>query len=229
MKKFATWTVLLWVLLLLFPVQTGITRMLTLSGAVLVFLILLHLGWERRRLRLGLLGLGAVCLLLLALPGRTVNQEALRRNYLSALQLHGHARYVWGGENMLGIDCSGLARQGFIVGQFLTGMQTVNGTCLRSAASLWWNDCTARALRDGYRGLTVALASAENVAALQESAELLPGDLAITQDGVHVMIYLGDGAWTAADPEAGRVIRVALPTDNHWFHVPVKALRWSAL
>lgn len=58
---------------------------------------------------------------------------------------------------------------------------------------------------------------------------LKPGDLAVTDDGVHVMAYLGDRAWIEADPHAHQVIEVILPSDNPWFRMPVVFVRWQCL
>ena len=39
-----------------------------------------------------------------------------------------------------------------------------------------------------------------------DSSRLRPGDLAVTEDGVHVMAFLGDQRWIEADPDAKRVL-----------------------
>ena len=61
-------------------------------------------------------------------------------------------------------------------------------------------------------------------------ANLSPGDLAVTDNGVHVMVYLGDGKWIQADPGIGAVATLDGRTaDNGWFHVPVTTHRWRVL
>jgi cell wall-associated NlpC family hydrolase len=135
---------------------------------------------------------------------------------------------VWGGEGLLGIDCSGLARQGLIWGQLAYGVRTLNGTPIRNALWLWWNDCSALALRDGFKGATHEYFRADGIANADEG-RLKPGDLAVTADGVHVLIYLGDRAWIEADPAAHKVLEIDLRTDNPWLHVPVVFVRWKCL
>jgi cell wall-associated NlpC family hydrolase len=55
-----------------------------------------------------------------------------------------------------------------------------------------------------------------------------PGDLAITSNGVHVLVYAGGGRWSQADPGLERVATMAA-TDPHmgWLDVPVTVRRWS--
>ena len=75
-------------------------------------------------------------------------------------------------------------------------------------------------------GLTVHLLDTPSVNRLNH-AKLLPGDLAVTSSGVHIMAYLGDQQWIEADPGVGRVITVASPTnDNSWFNTSMKIVRW---
>ncbi len=46
-------------------------------------------------------------------------------------------RYVWGGEGLLGIDCSGLVRKGLVWSQLNLGIRTLNGKPIRDAIGLW--------------------------------------------------------------------------------------------
>ena len=106
-------------------------------------------------------------------------------------------------------------------------MLTLNGGEVRKAAEMWWHDSSARALRDGYRGWTTNVISAESINSLDHSV-LRPGDIAVTANGVHVLAYTGDNVWIEADPGAGKVIKVAAPSeDNSWLKVPVQVLRWE--
>jgi hypothetical protein len=85
------------------------------------------------------------------------------------------------------------------------------------------------ALREGYRDLARPLFSADSINVLDHS-RILPGDVAVTADGVHVLAYLGEQTWIEADPAAGRVIRVRAPAPDHgWFNVPVVLIRWRQL
>ena len=53
--------------------------------------------------------------------------------------------------------------------------------------------------------------------------------MAVTDDGLHVLAYLGDSTWIQADPNAKKVIKLKAPSTNEWFGVPVKLMRWEAL
>ena len=123
---------------------------------------------------------------------------------------------------------SGLVRKGLVWGQLWHGLRTLNGKPIRDAVALWWNDCSALALRDGHRGWTVELFRQASVGAT-DHARLRPGDLAVTAGGSHVMAYLGQRTWIEADPGAGQVIEVVLPTENPWFKTPVVFVRWKWL
>jgi hypothetical protein len=80
-----------------------------------------------------------------------------------------------------------------------------------------------------HQGLTAQLFKSPSIDEL-DHAKLLPGDLAVTRDGVHVMAYLGDQRWIEADPAEGRVITVQAPAkDNLWFRMPVTIVRWTVL
>ena len=59
---------------------------------------------------------------------------------------------------------------------------------------------------------------------------LLPGDLAVTVNGVHVLAYAGEGKWIQADPGIGAVATLEGRTaDNAWFDMPVTVHRWRVL
>jgi cell wall-associated NlpC family hydrolase len=59
---------------------------------------------------------------------------------------------------------------------------------------------------------------------------LLPGDLAITADGVHVMVYSGPGKWIQADPGENKVVTLDPGTsENGWFDSKIAMFRWSQL
>jgi len=69
------------------------------------------------------------------LPGRSVDVDPLAVDYSRGLHLF-RTRYVWGGESLLGIDCSGLVRKGLVWGQFYHGLRTFNGKPIRDAIDL---------------------------------------------------------------------------------------------
>jgi cell wall-associated NlpC family hydrolase len=153
----------------------------------------------------------------------------LRGRYVTALRRYEGTRYVWGGENRFGIDCSGLVRRGLIDANLHEGIATLNPGRIRAAARLWWYDCSARALRDGYRDWTRLLFTAPAINDIVPD-RLSPGDIAVTANGVHVLVYLGENQWMQADPKPGKVVRQAVPVaEGGWFEVPVHVMRWQQI
>ena len=227
-RRAITWLAVLYVILLVFPEGWRATRILAITGGVALWGGALGLAWGRTGVRVALLALPVLVLTALGFPGRTVGVAGLRDDYRRALRLYRFTPYIWGGENVFGIDCSGLVRKGLVWGQILNGLRTANGHPVRDAVTLWWHDCSARALRDGYRAQTRPLFRADSVSAI-DAQRLDVGDLAVTADGVHVMVYVGDRMWTEADPGLRRVVTLTAPADNHWFNVPVVVVRWRVL
>lgn len=234
-KKRGTW--LLWLAavgfllaLLCFPASYRLTRLASIALFVVVWVGLLALTWRHRTLRNLLLFISIIAVTFLALPRRTVSDsESLRQEYLINLQHYEGVKYFWGGENGLGIDCSGLVRRGLINALFLRGVRTGDAGLVRDAADLWWHDCTASALGAGERDQTVPVLDTPSVNAL-DTSNILPGDLAVTSNGIHIMAYLGENRWIEADPGAGRVITVRVPSrDNGWFDTPMRIVRWKKL
>ena len=63
-----------------------------------------------------------------------------------------------------------------------------------------------------------------------DAADIQKGDMAVTVDGMHVLVYLGDGEWLAADPGLGEVVRARVPVSgNAWFDQRVYLIRWREL
>lgn len=220
-----TWAILITVILFLYPIENRYTRLGFSLSLILTWFCPLALWWHLKKIRTTLIILTLVFLLPLTLPGRKVEPAALAKDYVTGLKLYRHTRYVWGGEGLLGIDCSGLIRKGLFWGQILHGIKTINGTCFRSALELWLHDASAMALMDGYRNWTQKLFSAKSIMEADHS-QLRTGDLAVTQDGMHILAYMGNSRWIEADPNLHQVTEVTLPTDNPWFHKRVVLLRW---
>ena len=110
---------------------------------------------------------------------------------------------------------------------FLRGLRNLSPDLVRRSIWLWWHDTTAKEIGQLHAGQTVHLLDAASINALDD-ARLLPGDLAVTRDGVHIMAYIGEHTWIEADPGVGRVIRVKTPTkDNGWFDTPAHIVRWT--
>jgi hypothetical protein len=220
----------MFVVVVIFPESNRLTR-----AAGLVFFLVLWFGflglyWRKRVLRNTLLGVTLAITVFLLLPGRTLPaREALRRDYVAGLKRYDRVTYYWGGESIKGVDCSGLIRRGLIDSLFLRGVRTLDPGLVRRALTLWWNDCTARTLGEAPAGLTDRLFDALSINQLDHT-KLLPGDLAVTSNGVHIMAYLGDQTWIEADPGLGRVFSGTVPVmNNPWFDGPMKIVRWSVL
>ena len=59
---------------------------------------------------------------------------------------------------------------------------------------------------------------------------LEPGDLAITDSGLHALVYLGEDKWIQAAPEVGEVkVFNGRTDDNAWLIQPISAYRWTVL
>ena len=120
-------------------------------------------------------------------------------------------------------------RRGMIDGLFIEGSRRLDPAMLRQSFDLWWHDCTANELKDGFRNLTVPVLATPSLNVLDHS-RILPGDMAVTDSGAHVLAYVGDHRWIEADPYVGRVITVTAPAPgNVWFTGPMKIVRWHAL
>ncbi|MDD5349843.1 MAG: NlpC/P60 family protein [Chthoniobacteraceae bacterium] len=214
----------------LYPVSTGLTRAAGAALAGALALGLLGLWWRRPVARWSLLALFTAAALLGALPGRTsYDRPALRREIARAGARYEGVRYVWGGENRLGIDCSGLVRRAAIEGTFTHGVRTLNPWLIRRAFALWWSDMSASEMGRGAAG-TARKAAAPSSLRLWNDKNLHPGDFAITASGVHALLYLGDHLWLEADPSALKVQRLRTGRDRSaWLETPVAVLRWRYL
>lgn len=220
-----------WLLVsILYPASNELTRAAGagLSGALL--LALLGLTWHRRWVRWSLLGLLVVAAGFIALPGRTTyDRPALRQAIADAGAHYEGARYFWGGESPLGVDCSGLIRRAAIDGMFFHGLRTLNPWLVRYAVTFWWNDCSASEMGAGAGGLAHKVAEPKSLLSWTDK-NLHPGDFAITGDGIHALLYLGEHVWLEADPTARKVLRLRTGRDRSaGFEMPVSVLRWRFL
>ncbi len=214
-----------------YPINNGVTRCLILFFALIAWGIIIKSLWRfKKYLGISALALSLAVFFAVALaPEREIPRDELNRIYLEQLRKYDGTRYIWGGEDQRGIDCSGLPRKALRDAQRILGIKTLNFGLIRSSLENWWFDASARALAASYRRYTVPLNLAGTVATAPEE-KLKPGDLAITDDGVHVMIYLGPGEWISADPGQGKVV-IEHPSQskNQWFTRPVHFFRWSEL
>lgn len=214
--------------LAVYPIGYGITRRMTVVGMLVLWLGVLVSARNRRGWFNGLLAMGLIPALFLLLPGRKPDTELLRTSYLNHLRRYEGTKYVWGGENILGIDCSGLVRQGWINANLDTGLRTFNPALVRSAVSMTWHDCSAMALRDEYRGYARRIGPLQSINRADPAA-IRPGTIAVTRNGIHVLAYIGNSQWIQADPGAGRVTVHSVPDEQGWFESPVVLLAWQAL
>jgi hypothetical protein len=231
-KRIITLWVALWAIWLVLLVQPENRGILRLTVLVLFFGLLvggLALFWKRKPVRVGIIALIVFTFLPLAFPTRAVDSARLRAAYIESLKPYEGTTYIWGGENRIGIDCSGLVRRGFICAALKQGLAEFNGNLVRKACELWWYDASAEAMRDEYRGDSVVLFQAPDLNSL-DHGKLLPGDFAVTRNGVHTLVYIGDNRWMQADPGRGRAQYETIPVhDSGWFSTPVVLLRWRLL
>jgi len=208
-------------------------RFTMLRGAMLAVIALLWLGgiYLLRRSRWSVL-VGIIPIVALAgialLPGKPVDGERLRGEYVHSLQALKGTLYVWGGETHIGIDCSGLIRLGMIDADVREGVATANPALIRTAINLWWNDCSAKALGEQYRGWTRQIAEVKELNDADYTM-LRPGDIAVMESGVHTLAYIGDRTWIQADPLPMRVVTTTVPSKEGWFVQRARLLRWTAL
>jgi len=159
---------------------------------------LIVLLWRRSGIRLALLGVTVLAGCCLIAPGRRPAADILRSDYVRGLERYHGVTYYWGGESPKGIDCSGLIRRGLIDSTFIRGVTSFNPGLIRYAIRLWWNDCSADDLGNQYLQLTTHVLDTPNLNRLDPS-RILPGDLAVTAGGGHIMAYLGSNIWIEAE------------------------------
>ncbi len=211
-----------------FPLHSRLTQLVflgCLGALVLLSILLVPRAGRARFAGSGLLasaGLGA----LLFLDGRPVDAASFQRRFVENLEAQVGRSYYWGGESVSGVDCSGLPRRAYRA----AGWMSLNPALWREAIDNWLFDASASAMKVGYRGKTVPVGLA--VAAIVEidHSRLKPGDLAVTENGIHMLVYLGEHRWIQADPGKMEVIvEDSRETGNHWMQTPVEILRWRIL
>ena len=214
--------------LIVYPVSNTTLRLATIACILLLVVGLVAFNWQHRWLKIALASVTTVLLAFLLLPGRKAQVPALQQQYLESLRRYEGVRYVWGGENRFGIDCSGLVRRGLMNTLVSESLSTVNPALLRQGLFIWLNDCSARALGDGHLSLTTSVIESDSINQI-DPTQIQAGDFAVTADGIHVVAYLGGTEWIEADPDAKKVLRLTTPSTNSWFDTPVKVMRWTLL
>ncbi|MEQ1877974.1 MAG: NlpC/P60 family protein [Bdellovibrionia bacterium] len=209
----------------LYPVGTSLNKIITVALALMILAQSMYVLGRKARmiLAVAIFVPAATVMFWPALPSGT---PGLRETYLGELAGFEGTMYVWGGENSVGIDCSGLIRKSMVNALIKEGLKELRFDLTRKAAEIWFFDATAKALSEGFRGFTERKFDVDSVNET-DSTKLRPGDFMVTKNGVHTMAYLGDSKWIEADPEQGRVIEVKTPSTIGWFRTPAVILTWA--
>lgn len=216
-------------LTLLHPVNQAALRIAGIVGIFLIWLSLLIKCRRKSTPSVILLALPVVLTIYLVVPIRITDHELLRSEYLEALKKLDGSAYIWGGESTIGVDCSGLPRLALRQAHCRRFFSTGNPSHARAWLESWWFDSSAKALSNGYRGFTTPVNVSGTLYTIDHT-EILPGDLAITSGGVHLLVYLGDGQWIQADPGPNKVhIKNPRTDSNGWFSDPSTIHRWRGL
>lgn len=211
------------------PVGFMLQRLVQLTAVAGMWGGLLALLWRRRGIRTALLILPPLAGGLWLLPARRMNTGELRADYVARLRQLESTPYCWGGESPRGIDCSGLPRRALRDALISQALRKADAGALREFAHQWMFDASALALSEGHRGFTRPLGVRGRISEMDYSP-LQPGDLAVTQSGNHVLVFLGGEEWAQAEPEMGRVVILNGHRDaNPWHNHPVALHRWSVL
>ncbi|TAG10135.1 MAG: peptidoglycan endopeptidase [Verrucomicrobia bacterium] len=208
------------------PVNSKILNLAFLGCIVGAWTGFMILGWKRKPFLILTLMLPLIAVIPIILPNHEINSEELRQDYVRRMSEFEGTKYYWGGENSRGIDCSGLPRRAFRDALMAYGIKHFNGRAFRAYIEQWWFDASAKALGEGYRNYTSTIGTTGTIQKMDYTS-LVPGDLAVTTCGVHILAYAGDGRWIQADPGIGAVATLNGRTDdNNWFSLPVTTHRW---
>lgn len=212
------------------PILSNLHRVALVGTTLGVWLGTLLLVWKHKARRWIVLAITILLVTPFALPGRVIQEQELRAEYVARMKQLVGTRYVWGGESSRGIDCSGLPRKALRDALLSCGLRHLDGGLLRMAVLQWCYDASAKALGHGYRNYTVPLEPHGYIRQMDYSG-LMPGDLAVTTSGVHILAYLGDEQWIQADPGIGvvAILNGRNGNNNRWFSAPVTTHRWSVL
>ena len=211
------------------PVNSKILKLALLGCIVGTWTGFTILGWSSKPLRIVALMLPFIGVIPFILPSGEIDPAELRQEYVRRMREFEGTKYFWGGESSHGIDCSGLPRRAFRDALLAYGSKHFNGRAFRAYIEQWWFDASAKALGEGYRSYTSPIGTIGTIQKM-DYALLVPGDLAVTTSGIHVLAYAGDGQWIQADPGIGAVATLdGRMDDNDWFGAPVTTHRWQLL
>ena len=211
------------------PVSGKIQRLGLICSLAGIWLGPLMLFWKQKAARFALLAIPFLLVIPLILPAHPIDRDEVRADYLQRMRALVGTKYFWGGESSKGIDCSGLPRKALRDALLSYGFKHKNGGAIRMFLGQWWFDASAKALSQGYLNYTIPLSQSGTIRKMSYQ-NLSPGDLAVTQNGVHILAYLGDDNWIQADPGIGAVaILNGHTADNTWFDSLVTLHRWTVL
>ncbi len=211
------------------PVNNMILRVALLVAIISFWSGLLSLLWKITTARMFLAVFPLLIIFILSIPGGNIDQNKLKALYLKQIIKYKGTKYLRGGENSFGIDCSGLPRKALRDALLYYSITSISPKALRMFLEQWWFDASAKALRNGYRNYTMKLAPQGEIANM-DCSKLTPGDLAVTPNGIHVLVYLGKSRWIQAAPETGCVKIFQVGRDiSAWFNVSVSTCRWTIL
>lgn len=210
---------------MLYPIHGTLSKAATMLGLAGLAVAAIALSWRRRYLCIAIFLILATMVVPFCLPGRPADGATLRNRYVANLKAFENTRYVWGGENSLGIDCSGLPRRAYRDALLFEGLRTLNSCLTRAWVSQWWNDAGARDMAQCDRGrLTEVTLQWGSMA----SDDLEPGDIAVVNGDTHVLVNLGHRTWIEADPEPGKVLIRDANEESRLCASP-KFFRWCEL
>jgi energy-coupling factor transporter transmembrane protein EcfT len=223
--------ILIFVLIQLFqiPEVTNTIRFIIIFLFLSLWLVVLLLFWEIKIFKEIFFIVSALFIFLLFPNGKKIDKSILQQQYTESLKKYEGVKYVWGGENRYGIDCSGLVRKGLIDAFGNLGVANFCPIYFKKALHIWFNDCTAKDLKNGYKGLTKEISVHRNLIHL-DYKKIQSGDFMVTENGVHTMVYIGNNLWIEADPVKQKVIIInSSDTNFYWFNLPAKIMRWHDL
>jgi hypothetical protein len=211
------------------PVNSKLLNLAFLGSIFAAWAGLTFLVWKRKPLRIVALFLPFIAAIPFILPADRIDPEELRLDYVRRMNEFEGTKYFWGGESSRGIDCSGLPRRALRDALMAYGIKHLNGRAFRACAEQWWFDASAKALGEGYRSYTSPIGTTGTIQEM-DYGSLVPGDLAVTTNGIHILAYAGNGQWIQADPGIGAVATLdGRSDDNVWFGTPVTTHRWRLL
>jgi hypothetical protein len=94
------------------------------------------LFWNHKIVKFTFIIISFIISLIAILPGHPVNSITLREHYVQGLEFFMGTKYVWGGKSKLGIDCSGLVKEGMVIADLKYGLISLNPQLIREGLSI---------------------------------------------------------------------------------------------